>query len=99
MDLVAIITEYGFPITMSIGMAYFIYYIWTFINEELEPKIEEMHFALIRVIDKMRMLDQDLIRLKEKTNVVLRYRTLMRNDDKIQSFRTKDSTKKTSTKL
>lgn len=99
MDLVEIVAEYGFPVTMSLGMAYFIYYVWTFINEQLEPKIEEMHFALIRVIDKMRMLDQDLIRLKEKTNVVLRYRTLMRNDGKIQSPRTKNTTKKTPSKL
>ena len=30
--------------------------------------------ALIRVIDQTRMLDQDLIRLKEKVDVVLEYR-------------------------
>ena len=29
---------------------------------------------LIRVIDQVRMLDQDLIRLQEKVNVVLEYR-------------------------
>ena len=33
-----------------------------------------MHMALIRVIDQTRMLDQDLIRLKEKVDVVLEYR-------------------------
>ena len=33
-----------------------------------------MHIALIRVIDQTRMLDQDLIRLKEKVDVVLEYR-------------------------
>jgi hypothetical protein len=33
-----------------------------------------MHFALIRVIDKTRMLDQDLIRLQQKVDVVLEYR-------------------------
>jgi hypothetical protein len=30
-----------------------------------------MHFALIKVIDQVRMLDQDLIRLQQKVNVVL----------------------------
>ena len=30
-----------------------------------------MHFALIKVIDQTRMLDQDLIRLQQKVNVVL----------------------------
>ena len=31
--------------------------------------------ALIRVIDQTRMLDQDLIRLQQKVDVVLEYRT------------------------
>ena len=33
-----------------------------------------MHKALIRVIDQTRMMDQDLIRLQQKVNVVLEYR-------------------------
>ena len=33
-----------------------------------------MHMALIRVIDQTRMLDQDMIRLQQKVNVVLEYR-------------------------
>ncbi len=33
-----------------------------------------MHVALIRVIDQNRMLDQDMIRLQQKVNVVLTYR-------------------------
>ena len=33
-----------------------------------------MHFALIRLIDQVRMLDQDMIRLQQKVNVVLEYR-------------------------
>lgn len=72
--IVSLINDYGFPIIMALGMGYFIFYVWTFINDKLDPAIEEMHTALIRVIDKTRMLDQDLIRLKEKTNVMLRYK-------------------------
>ena len=33
-----------------------------------------MHFQLIRVIDQMRMLDQDLIRLQQKVDVILEMR-------------------------
>jgi hypothetical protein len=33
-----------------------------------------MHIQLIRVIDQVRMLDNDLIRLQEKVNVVLEYK-------------------------
>jgi len=33
-----------------------------------------MHFQLIKVIDQMRMLDQDLIRLQQKVDTVLEYK-------------------------
>ena len=73
-SLVTILAEFGFAIVAVVGLAYFIYYIWNFISDEIDPKIEEMHIQLIRVIDQVRMLDQDLIRLQEKVNVVLEYR-------------------------
>ena len=74
MDVASLINEYGFPIVATVGLGYFIYYVWQFVTTELDPKLEEMHIALIRVIDKTRMLDQDMIRLQQKVNVVLEYR-------------------------
>ena len=73
-EVAQLISDYGFPIVMSVGMGYFIYYIWWFVGEKLEPEIEEQHMALIRLIDQVRMLDQDLIRLQQKVDVVLEYR-------------------------
>lgn len=73
-EIAVLIKDFGFPVVMSIGMGYFIYYIWTFISNELEPKIEQMHLALIRCIDANRMLDNDMIRLQQKVNVILQYR-------------------------
>jgi len=72
--IVQLINDYGFPIVLAVGMGYFIYYVWQFISNELEPEIEKMHFQLIRLIDQVRMLDQDMIRLQQKVNVVLEYR-------------------------
>ena len=72
--IVQLINDYGFPIILAVGMGYFIYYVWQFISDELEPEIEKMHFQLIRLIDQVRMLDQDMIRLQQKVNVVLEYR-------------------------
>tara|TARA_B100000927_G_scaffold9889_1_gene7928 strand:- start:971 stop:1228 length:258 start_codon:yes stop_codon:yes gene_type:complete len=74
MDIAQAISDYGFPIVMAVGMGYFIFFIWKFINEKIDPALEKMHFALIRVIDQTRMLDQDLIRLQQKVDVVLEYR-------------------------
>lgn len=73
-EIIQLINDYGFPIVMMVGLGYFIYYVWWFIGEHIEPQIEEMHMALIRVIDQTRMLDQDMIRLQQKVNVVLEYR-------------------------
>ena len=73
MDLATLIGEFGFPIVMAVGMGYFLYYVWKFIINKIEPEIEKMHYALIKCIDANRMLDNDMIRLQQKVNVVLEY--------------------------
>ena len=73
-EIVNAINDYGFPVVMAVGLGYFVYFIWKFIGEEIDPALVEMHMALIKVIDKTRMLDQDLIRLQQKVNVVLEYK-------------------------
>ncbi len=81
MDVGQLVSDYGFPAVMAVGLGYFIYYIWWYIGEHIEPELEKMHIALIRVIDQTRMLDQDLIRLKEKVNVVLEYKAVQKIKD------------------
>ena len=72
-DAIDAIQQFGFPIVMAVGMGYYIYYIWKYVTEEIAPKLEESHINLIKVIDQIRMLDNDLIRLQQKVNVVLEY--------------------------
>ncbi len=72
--IVSLIQDYGFPVVMVVGLGYFVYFVWKFISDEIEPATEKMHFQLIRVIDQMRMLDQDLIRLQQKVDVILEMR-------------------------
>jgi hypothetical protein len=74
MEIADLIANYGFPTVMVVGLGYFVYFVYDFIQEHLDPATEKMHFQLIRVIDQMRMLDQDLIRLQQKVDVVLEYR-------------------------
>lgn len=68
------VDQFGFPIIISLAMGYFIYFVWKFVTEELEPMIDKQQSTLIKLIDQMRMLDQDQIRLQEKLNTVLEYR-------------------------
>tara|TARA_R110001606_G_C15400425_1_gene652869 strand:- start:3189 stop:3422 length:234 start_codon:yes stop_codon:yes gene_type:complete len=70
MDIAGLISDFGFPTVLAVGMGYFVYFIWKFVTEKLDPQIETMHFALIKLIDQVRMLDQDMIRLQQKLDVV-----------------------------
>ena len=74
MDVAKLVLEYGFETVALVFLGYFVWYVWNFVAKELNPKLSEMHVALIRVIDQNRMLDQDMIRLQQKVNVVLTYR-------------------------
>ena len=74
MDVAKLIADFGFPVVAVVGLGYFIYYVWKYINNDIKPELGKMHMELIRVIDQFRMLDQDLIRLQQKVNVVLEYR-------------------------
>jgi len=73
-EIVKIVNDFGFPVVMALGMGYFIYFIWQYVTEELEPKIDKQRTTLIKLIDQMRMLDQDQIRLQQKLNTVLEIR-------------------------
>ena len=74
MDIAQLISDHGYPVVATVGLGYFIFYVWKFIGTEIKPSLGKMHMALIRVIDQTRMLDQDMIRLQQKVNVVLEYR-------------------------
>lgn len=77
-EIVQLVNDFGFPLVMSLGMGYFIYFIWKYVTEQLEPKIDKQRTTLIKLIDQMRMLDQDQIRLQQKLNTVLEYRNAQR---------------------
>jgi len=72
--LVQAINQYGFPIIAAAGMGYFIYYVWTWATTEVKPVLSEANTVLIGLIDRIRMLDNDLIRLNQKLNIVLMLR-------------------------
>ena len=75
MDKVAqLISEFGFPVVMAIGMGYFIYFVWKFVTETLKPTLSKTNGNLIKLLDQIRMLDNDLIRLQQKVNTVLEYK-------------------------
>jgi hypothetical protein len=69
-----LISTYGFPIIAAVGLGYFVFYVWKWATEEIEPVLSEANRTLIALIDRVRMLDNDLIRLNQKLNTVLQMR-------------------------
>ena len=74
MDIVGLINKYGFPIVAAGGMGYFVYYVWGWVTTEIKPVLSDANKVLIDLIDRIRMLDNDLIRLNQKINIVLMLR-------------------------
>jgi len=70
-ELGEIINKYGFPIIAAGGLGYFIYFIWRWVTEKVDPIIGESHMTLIALIDRIRMLDNDLIRLNAKLDMII----------------------------
>jgi hypothetical protein len=76
------INQYGFPIIAAFGLGYFIYYIWTWVTEQVDPVVNESHMTLIGLIDRIRMLDNDLIRLRTKLDMILQEQEKDKNEAK-----------------
>jgi hypothetical protein len=74
MDVVELVNKYGFPIVMAVGMGFIIKYVWEWATKEVKPVISDANTVLIALIDRIRMLDNDLIRLNQKVNTVLHLR-------------------------
>jgi hypothetical protein len=83
MDIVEIVNKFGFPIVMAVGMGFIIKYVWEWATKEVKPVISDANTVLIALIDRIRMLDNDLIRLNQKVNTVLTIRGKMIESDRV----------------
>ena len=81
MTVLEILNQYGFATLAAIAMGWFIFLnkIYTYITQEVIKKLSEASGALIQLIDKIRRLDNDIIRLKSKLNTILTIRENEKN--------------------
>ena len=73
-NIAAAVSEYGFPIVATVGLLYMIHFIWNFITNNIKTKLAEANVTLIKLIDRCRMLDNDIIRLQQKLDTVIELR-------------------------
>lgn len=86
MDIIHLIEKFGFPVVAAGCMGYLIFYLYRWTTTEVKPIISETNNILIGLIDRIRTLDNDLIRLNTKVNTVIimvdKYEKEMNNNKK-----------------
>ena len=70
-NIAELVNQYGVPIVAAVGMAYFIFYIWKFVTSNILPSLGQASTTLIALIDRGRMLDNDMIRLDQKIHTII----------------------------
>ena len=88
MDIVKLVEEFGFTTIMVVGLGYFVYYVWITITKKIDPAVSDMQKTIIRLVDQLRLLDQDMIRLQEKVNAVLKLK------DEEETIKRRNTTRK-----
>jgi hypothetical protein len=83
--IIEMLNQYGFATVAAIAMGWFIYFIYNYVTGQIIEKLDKAQITTIALIDRIRMLDNDLIRLRSKLNTVLE----MRENEKRKS--TKDN--------
>ena len=80
MTLIEILNQYGIATLAAIAMGWFIYFIYKFTTENIKQKLTEANSAFIGLLDRIRMLDNDIIRLRSKLNTVLDLKSKKKSD-------------------
>jgi hypothetical protein len=81
MDVAQAISDYGFPIVATVGLLYMIYFIWSFITTKIKTRLGETQKIVVDLIDRIRLLDNDIIRLQQKLDTVIELRERIKKED------------------
>ena len=79
--IIDMVNQYGVPTVVAVGMAYFIYYVWKFVTHNILPSLGKASTTLVGLIDRVRMLDNDMIRLGIVINNLLNREYMSRPAD------------------
>jgi|TARA_R110001583_G_scaffold13416_9_gene57777 hypothetical protein len=75
-EIVKAVQEHGITTVLAVGMGYFIFFIWKYVTQEILPTLEKVTMTTIALIDRIRMLDNDMIRMDQKINTILELRDI-----------------------
>ena len=81
-NVVELVNQYVIPVVVAVGMGYFIFYIWKFVTNNILPSLDKALGTLIGLIDRVRMLDNDMIRLDQKIHTIIEIQESKKTDRK-----------------
>jgi len=83
MDIAEFIAKYGFPVVAAFGLMGLLWYVWNWVTKEVKPVISEASSTLIELIDRVRILDNDMIRLNQKLETYISLKHRLKIEDQI----------------
>ena len=66
--IIEMLNKYGFATVAAVAMGWFIFFIYNYVTQNIIEKLDKAQMTTIALIDRIRMLDNDLIRLRSKLN-------------------------------
>jgi len=85
-NLVDLINRFGFPVVAAVGLSGMTYYVWSWVTKEIKPVLSEANATLVALIDRIRMLDNDLIRLDQKVHTVTQLRRVVLETERKDAY-------------
>jgi hypothetical protein len=85
-NLADLINRFGFPVVAAVGLSGMTYYVWSWATKEIKPVLSEANTTLVALIDRIRVLDNDLIRLDQKVQTVIQLRKIVLETEKRDAY-------------
>lgn len=85
-NLADLINRFGFPVVAAVGLSGMTYYVWSWATKEIKPVLSEANATLVALIDRIRVLDNDLIRLDQKVQTVTQLRRVVLEVEKKSAY-------------
>ena len=85
-NIIEMVNRFGFPIVAAVGLSGMTYYVWSWATKEIKPVLSEANATLVALIDRIRMLDNDLIRLDQKVHTVIQLRRIVLESEKKDAY-------------
>ena len=85
-NLADLINRFGFPVVAAVGLSGMTYYVWSWATKEIKPVLSEANATLVALIDRIRVLDNDLIRLDQKVQTVIQLRKIVLEIEKKDAY-------------